>query len=110
MLKKRFYKSKVKVTFEAPVELTRDAQSVHLAGDFNNWDEQNTPLEKKTDKKRGNVFSISLDLDLNREYQYRYLIDSSNWQNDWDAEKYVPNPFSGDNSVVSTYPTTEPAE
>jgi hypothetical protein len=30
------------------------------------------------------------------------LVNGAEWHNDWQADKYVPNPFSGDNSVVIT--------
>jgi hypothetical protein len=62
------------------------------------------------EKKKGNRFSITLDLDLDKEYQYRYLVNSNAWHNDWEADKYVPNPFSGDNSVVTTYQNGHEAE
>lgn len=98
LIKKKFLKTKCKVTFELPQGIAEGSDSVYLVGDFNNWDEQATPMEKK----RGDHYNITIDLDLNREYQYRYLINNE-WHNDWEADKYVPNPFSGDNSVVTTY-------
>ncbi len=98
MVTKKFLKTKCKVTFELPEGIAEGAQTVYLAGDFNNWDERATEMEKK----RGNRFTITVDLDLDREYQYRFLVNGTDWQNDWEAEKYVTNPFSGDNSVVST--------
>ncbi len=97
MFKKRFYKTKCKVTFELPLGID-GAEDVYLVGDFNNWDEHATKMEKKKDGR----FAITLDLSLNRDYEYRYLVNGKEWHNDWEADKYVPNPFSGDNSVVST--------
>jgi len=41
-------------------------------------------------------------LSAGREYQFRYLVDGQDWYNDWQADKYVPNNFGGDNSVVVT--------
>lgn len=99
MFKKKYLKTKCKVTFELPEAVAERANTVNLVGDFNNWDEQATPMEKK----KGNRFSVTLDLEPNREYQYRYLINGQSWENDWEADKYVPNPFSGDNSVISTF-------
>jgi 1,4-alpha-glucan branching enzyme len=98
MFKKKFLKTKCKVTFELP-EGIEGANDVYLVGDFNNWDERATQMEKK----RGNRFTVTLDLEPEREYQYRYLVNGHEWHNDWEADKYVPNPFSGDNSVVMTY-------
>ena len=98
MFKKKFLKTKCKVTFELP-EGIEGADDVYLVGDFNDWDERATKMEKK----RGNRFTITLDLEPEREYQYRYLVNGKEWHNDWEADKYAPNPFSGDNSVVMTY-------
>lgn len=98
MLKKQQLKSKpvCKVTFYLPKSI--EANSVHLVGDFNDWDEQSTPMEKLKDGR----FKVTLELDQGEEYQFRYLVNGADWHNDWNADKYVPNPFSGDNSVVVT--------
>lgn len=103
MFKKKFLKTKCKVTFEAPESISEGANEVYLVGDFNQWDERATLMEKK----KGPRFAITLDLDLKREYQYRFLVNGKDWHNDWHADKYVPNPFSGDNSVISTFPEGE---
>ncbi len=101
MIKKKYLKrGVVKVDFILPDAIAADADSAYLVGDFNNWDEKATPM---TQLKSGS-FKITLDLEPDREYQFRYLVNGNQWHNDWDAEKYVANPFSGDNSVISTYP------
>ena len=99
MLKKQFLKTKdlVKVTFSLPEAV--QGETVFLVGDFNNWDESATVMKRQ---KNGS-FTVTLDLDKSREYQFRYLVNSTEWHNDWEADKYVPNPYSGDNSVVVTY-------
>jgi 1,4-alpha-glucan branching enzyme len=98
MLKKQFLKTKdaVKVTFSLPEAV--QGETVFLVGDFNNWDESATVMKRQ---KNGS-FTVTLDLERNREYQFRYLVNSTEWHNDWEADKYVPNPYSGDNSVVVT--------
>ena len=98
MLKKQYLKSKpvCKVTFYTPDEI--EAEEVNLVGDFNKWDEAATPMEKLKDGR----FKMTLELDQGKEFQFRYLVNSSEWHNDWEADKYVPNPFLGDNSVVVT--------
>lgn len=98
MLKKQQLKSKpiCKVTFYTPASI--EANTVHLVGDFNQWEETVTEMKKLKDGR----FSVALDLDANKEYQFRYLVNGTEWHNDWEADKYVPNPFSGDNSVVTT--------
>lgn len=97
MLKKRYLKNKpvCKVTFYTPTEL--QAETVQLVGDFNDWDEEATPMESLKDGR----FKVTLELDAATEYQFRYLVNDSEWHNEWEADNYVPNPFSGDNSVVS---------
>lgn len=96
MLKKEYPKRKsvCKVTFYTPAEIK--AETIHLVGDFNDWNEQSIPMQKLKDGR----FKATLELEKGREYQFRYLVDSTEWHNDWEADKYVPNPFSGDNSVV----------
>lgn len=98
MLKKQFLKNKgvCKVTFYTPASI--EADTVHLVGDFNEWNETATEMTKLKDGR----FKVTLNLDSGSDYQFRYLVNRSEWHNDWEADKYVPNPFSGDNSVVST--------
>ncbi|MCU0511100.1 MAG: isoamylase early set domain-containing protein [Anaerolineae bacterium] len=98
MLKKQYVKKNAicKVTFYTQADLK--AETVHLVGDFNQWDERATLMELLKDGR----FKITLDLEAGKSYQFRYLINGTEWHNDWEADKYVPNPFSGDNSVVTT--------
>jgi 1,4-alpha-glucan branching enzyme len=98
MLKKQWLKTKsqCKVTFYTQPDL--HAETVYLVGDFNNWSEQETPMESLKDGR----FKTTLTLESGKEYQFRYLVNRTEWHNDWEADKYVPNPFTGDNSVVTT--------
>jgi 1,4-alpha-glucan branching enzyme len=98
MLKKQYLKSrpKCKVTFYLPAAVK--AENVHLVGDFNDWEEDATPMAQLKDGR----FTVALELDPGQEYQFRYLVDGTEWHNDWEADRYEPNPFSGDNSVVIT--------
>ena len=98
MLKKQYLKSSsvCKVTFYAPIDI--EAESVDLVGDFTSWDEKSIPMDKLKDGR----FKAVVKLEADREYQFRYLVNGTEWHNDWEADKYVPNPFSGDNSVVVT--------
>ena len=101
MLTKRFFKKKCRVRFELPRELS--ATTAYLVGDFNNWDKTATPMKQL----KSGVWKIDVDLQKNREYQFRYFLDGSEWHNDWNADAYVPNNVDGDNSVVSTYEPTD---
>ena len=98
MLKKQFLKSKsvCKVTFYTPSSI--EAENVYLVGDFNKWDEYADEMEPLKDGR----FKLTLELEKDHEFQFRYLVDRTEWHNDWEADKYVANPFSGDNSVVVT--------
>lgn len=100
-LKKSFSKDgkKCTVTFIVLPDAAGVAKTINIAGDFNSWSSTETPLKKNKDGS----FSVKLDLDTDREYQFRYLIDGQRWENDWQADKYIPAPYSNaDNSVVIT--------
>lgn len=98
MVKKEYLKSRpaCKVTFILPEVIK--AETAHLVGDFNNWNESSIAMKRQ---KTGR-FTVTLELEKGREYQFRYLVNGNEWHNDWHADKYVPNPFSGDNSVIVT--------
>ena len=98
-LEKRNLKSRpvTKVTFRLPPAAALDAKKVYLVGDFNDWRTDATPM---TRLKNGE-FKVSLDLETGREYHFRYLIGDDTWENDWDADKYVPTGVTAEeNSVV----------
>ncbi|MCH5288462.1 MAG: isoamylase early set domain-containing protein [Treponema sp.] len=88
---------KCTVVFTVKKEAAQGAKSISIAGDFNSWSSTETPLKKAKDGS----FSVELELATGKEYQFRYLLDGSRWDNDWEADKYIPAPFSStDNSVV----------
>lgn len=97
-MKKQYLKTRpsCKVTFRLPKDAVTDASKVTIAGEFNNWDTEAAQLKKI----RGGDFSITIELEKDREYRFRYLIDNMRWENDWHADKYLPNAFGGDDSVV----------
>ena len=101
-LKKSFSKDKTEctVTFTVSQEAAHGAEQITIAGDWNNWSSTENPLKKGKDGS----FSIKVKLPAGREYQFRYLLDGKNWENEWEADKYIPAPFSHtDNSVVECY-------
>lgn len=97
-IKKQYLKLRqvCKVTFRLPKEAAPETQSVTIVGEFNNWSTTETPM-KKTEN---GDFTITLELPCNREYRFRYLINGTRWENDWCADKYVPNSYGCDDSVV----------
>ena len=99
--KKEYLKSKnvCRVTFTLPKIAASDAKSVCIVGDFNDWNIHANPMKKL---KNGD-YTIKLDLEPGKEYQYRYFIDELIWENDWNADKYVRSLYGdSDNSVVMT--------
>ncbi|MDH5561361.1 MAG: isoamylase early set domain-containing protein [Deltaproteobacteria bacterium] len=98
-LSKKYLKNKTcNVTFRIPKNEVTTAKSVSLVGEFNNWDTKATPMKKL---KNGS-FTIGIQLNTEKEYQYRYLIDGKNWISDHEADKLVHSAFGNcENSVVS---------
>ena len=99
--KKEYLKSKnvCRVTFTLPKIAASDAKSVCIVGDFNNWNIHANPMKKL----RNGDYTIKLDLEPGKEYQYRYFIDELIWENGWNADKYVRSLYGdSDNSVVMT--------
>lgn len=99
-LKKQYLKSKpiCKVTFKLSKEEAKNADNVCLVGDFNDWDATSLPMKKL---KNGS-FSSTVELEKDAEYQFRYLLDEQEWENDWNADAYITSPVSfDDNSVVT---------
>ena len=81
-----------KVIFEYYAPLAR---MVQVAGTFNDWNPQASPLKKdKTGKWR-----TELSLSPGR-YEYRYFVDGV-WENDQRPVECVPNTFGSWNSVVT---------
>jgi 1,4-alpha-glucan branching enzyme len=98
-IKKTYLKSRnaCKVTFRVLKKVVPDAYQVCLAGDFNEWNILANPMKHL---KNGD-FTTQIELQPGRDYQFRYHIDGTRWENDWQADKYVPSPFGdSDNSVV----------
>lgn len=86
-----------KVTFCLPESMTRGAKRVTLVGEFNDWQEDATPLKKL----KSGEFKVTVDLETGREYHYRYLLDGKVWENDDKADRYAPSGYlDADNSVV----------
>jgi 1,4-alpha-glucan branching enzyme len=98
-LEKKYLKTRPvgKVTFRLPPAAAPEATKVHLVGDFNDWNPEATPMARL----KSGEFKVSLDLEKGREYRFRYLIGDDTWENDWEADKYVPSGLAAvENSVV----------
>ena len=97
MLTKKFYKTKneTEVTFEFSRE---NVNSVSLVAEFNDWQ----PV-KMTYSKKLKAFRAKVRLPKDENFHFRYLLDETEWENDNQADKYLPNEFGTENSVVSTH-------
>lgn len=95
-MKKNYSQSgkKCRVTFELPSEV--EAKQVSVCGDFNGWDPRAHPLKLRKDGR----FSTTISLESDRTYRFRYLLDGERWENDWSADRYLPNEFGTDDSVI----------
>ena len=98
-LKKVFSKTatKAKVTFTLPSKAVNGGKDVTVVGEWDGWNvEKAIPM-----KKFKNEYRAVVELNTGRNWEFRYLIDNSTWENDWAADGYVANPFGFENSVVT---------
>ncbi|MCI5141690.1 MAG: glycoside hydrolase [Candidatus Electrothrix sp. ATG1] len=96
MLIKNYTKTKKKcrVTFKYPNQ--EHAGSARLAGNFNRWSTTNTPMKKLKDGS----FSVTISLEADCSYTFRYVLDENIWVNDPEADEYVANEHGETNSVI----------
>ncbi|MHC4720756.1 MAG: glycogen-binding domain-containing protein, partial [Planctomycetota bacterium] len=77
------------------VTLYPRAHSVEIAGDFNNWQPQSTPMQKVGSS---GVWQTKLKLPAGK-YRYRLVVDGQ-WQQDPYNEKSEVNPYGDYNSII----------
>lgn len=96
MMKKSYTRTKnsCRVTFYLPAEV--GAEHAALCGEFNDWNPAAHPMQRKKD----GTFYASVYLKPGSAYRYRFLLDGERWENDWEAEEYVPNEHGSDDSLV----------
>ena len=70
------------------------ANSVQIAGDFNNWQPEKTVMRKSGD----GTWQVRVPL-VKGTYHYRFIADG-HWQQDPYNDATEPNPYGGVNSVV----------
>ena len=71
------------------------AIDVCVAGTFNNWEPQATPLVPLGDGRWGKEITLP-----EGRYEYRFVVDGS-WITDPNARETAPNPFGSVNAVLS---------
>ena len=96
MPKKNYTKSGgvCRVTFKLPAEV--QSESAALVGEFNEWNPEAAPMRKL----KNGEFSVTVSLETGRSYRYRYLLDATRWDNDWNADEYVGNEFGTEDSII----------
>ena len=72
-----------------------DAGSVVLVAEFNDWSTTTHPMDRDDD---GYVTVVVLA--PGRTYRYKFLVDGTDWENDWHADTYQVNSFGGHDSVL----------
>lgn len=98
-LAKKYLKTRpvCKATFTLPPLAHDSVEKVSLIGDFNGWDANAMPMKRRKDGS----WSVKIELEPGREYQFLYQLDGERYANDNAADAYVPNPFgTGENSVI----------
>lgn len=97
-IEKKYLKSKpvCKIKFSLSGDSYNHAESICVSGEFNEWSPDSTPMKKT----KNGVWSVAIDLETGKEYQFRYLINNQNWENDPDADKTAPSGHGSVNSVV----------
>ena len=103
MIKKQFFKTKdtCKVTFELPKKMLPEnveVEKITLVGDFNDWNQQETPLRNL---KKGS-WKEQISLENDKKFAFRYLINDNIWLNDPEADGYESNGFNDQNFIVDT--------
>ena len=87
------------MTFWLPGEAAPDATSVAVAGSFNDWCVDRHPMKRL----ENGDFSLALELEAGKEYEFRFVTDGVRWENAWNADKYVWCDHAHcENSVITT--------
>lgn len=85
----------IEITFRLPATLWAD--TVCVAGDFNGWQVGATPMRLVADH-----WEATIELPTESRFEYRYILNGSEWLNDWLADDSAPNYLGGENSVIYT--------
>ncbi len=94
-IKKQFVKTKpvCKVTFSFEA---KEATSVSVVGDFNDW----SPEKGELSKLKNGTFKGVFDLPKDASYEFKYIVDGV-YINDPESDSFVWNGFAGtDNGVL----------
>ena len=86
MIQKRFVETNgravARVTFTLPS--STKSKIMYLVGDFKNWNPDAHPFRRDTKGR----WTLTLDLELRRAYQFRYRRDDEEWMHDAQADAF----------------------
>ncbi len=92
--------NKVRVTFAMPA-IIDGCGCLYLVGRFNEWNESVYRMQRADD----GTWSLTLELETDREFQYRFRTNDGTWLNDRPAP-HARHPFESETSLVSTSAAT----
>lgn len=85
------------VVFRLLRDAAKNARSVMIVGDFNDWDASRSPMSRI----ENGDFVITIELRSGKEYRFSYLVDGHHWVNDWYADRFVTSASGSRVSVVA---------
>ena len=94
-IKKQYLKTKpiCKVTFSL---IAKEAETVAVVGDFNNWE----PKAGQLKKLKNGTFKGTFEVPKDSAYEFRYIVDGD-YCNETEADRYQWNSYANaENSVV----------
>lgn|SRR5690554_4334050 len=96
-IKKQYLKNnkECKVLFSLKKDI-ENVEIVRIPGDFNDWDTNCEPMKKL----KSGGFTQNLKFEAGKSYQFKYLINDSEWRNEPEADRFEPN-NTGPNEVNS---------
>lgn len=83
---------RVEFTFEAPA----GSESVTVAGTFNDWNTEVTPLKRIGNS---NIWTTAIALPPGR-YEYKFVVNGDQWHQDPENTERVSDPYGGYNSLL----------
>lgn len=94
MVQKTYFKTKdyCKVKFSFKVE---NAETIEILGLNSDW-ENSVVMSKKKDGS----FSCDVSLPKDTKHEFKYLVNSTEWVNEPEADSVNMNEFGGTNSVI----------
>ena len=97
MIKKSYRKNSkfCRTTFRfVPEETNTTIDKVNLLGDFNSWE------GAKMELRKNGSYSTTVSLEVGKSYEFRYLVNEDQWNNDAEADSFIQGPFGAQNAVV----------